>query len=100
MKDYYKNMPTSLTPKRAAAVHVIANRLCDIRDRHNKSCDTWTKVHLTDGKSVHTFWIGGVKSNSLLAEAVHEALPRVLKDKTITLVVYYSSRRRLYIYNF
>ena len=99
MKDYYKNMPTSLTPKRAAAVHAIANRLCYIRDKFNKSSDTWTKVHLIDGKSVHTIWIGGVKSNSLLAEAVHEALPRVLKGKTITLVAY-QTRRKVYTYNF
>ena len=99
MKDYYKNIPTSLTPKRAAAVHAIANRLCYIRDKFNKSTDTWTKVHLIDGKAVHTFWVGGVKSNSLLAEAVHEALPRVLKGKTITLVAYHK-RRTVYTYNF
>ena len=99
MKDYYKDMPTSLTPKRAAAVHAIANRLCYIRDKFNKSTDTWTKVHLIDGKAVHTFWVGGVKSNSTLAEAVHEALPRVLKGKTITLVAY-GKRRAVYAYNF
>lgn len=99
MKDYYKDIPTSLTPKRAAAVHAIANRLCYIRDKFNKSTDEWTKVHLIDGKAVHTIWTGGVKSNSSLAEAVHEALPRVLKGKTITLVAYHK-RRTVYTYNF
>ena len=32
MRDYYKNEITTLSPKRAAAVHAIANRLCAIRD--------------------------------------------------------------------
>lgn len=91
MKDYYKNETTSLTPKRAAAVHTIANKLCAVRDRSAG----WVKTVLYkwNGKKMcwdelREIWVGRSKSNSLLAEAVHETLPRKFKNCTFQLVVH------------
>lgn len=93
MKDYYKNETTTLTQRRAAAVHTIANKLCAVRDRI-KSAD-WVKTVLYKWNSkklcwdeLREIWVGRLKSNSLLAEAVHETLPRQFKNCTFRLVVH------------
>ena len=92
MKDYYKKETTSLTPRRAAAVHTIANKLCAVRDRLNSA---WvrTVLYKWNGKKMcwdelREIWVGRSKSNSLLAEAVHETLPRKFKNCTFQLVVH------------
>lgn len=92
MKDYYKNEKTSLTPRRAVAVHMIANKLCAVRDRL-KSDWVKTVLYKWNGKKscwdeLREIWVGLSKSNSLLAEAVHEALPRQYKNCTFQLVVH------------
>jgi len=92
MKDYYKNETTSLTPKRAAAVHTIANKLCAVRDRLNAADWVKTVLYKWNGKKMcwdelREIWVGRSKSNSLLAEAVHEALPRKLNHCAFQLVV-------------
>ena len=92
MKDYYKNETTSLTPRRAVAVHTIANKLCSVRDRHNFD---WVKTVLYKWNrkkscwdELREIWVGCTKSNSLIAESVHEALPRQTKNCTFQLVVH------------
>ena len=82
MKDYYKNETTALTPKRHAAVKEIANRLCWIRDHISGDSD-YCSLEIND--KYHTIWVG-CKSNSQLYESVAEALPRILKGKTVLLV--------------
>jgi hypothetical protein len=108
MKDYYKNELTALTPKRAAAVHAIANRLCAVRDQ----CDTdgdnaWIDTFLHKWNRKKHYWdtlgkitVGRAKSNSILAEAVHETLPRVLKGTAIVLVVHRPKRVCRYDFSF
>lgn len=103
MKDYYKNETTTLTPTRAAAVHTIANKLCAVRDRLDAA---WVRTSLYKWNSKKRCWdelreifVGLSKSNSLLAEAVHETLPRQLKNCTFQLVVH-GKRVRGYRYNF
>ena len=93
MKDYYKNETTTLTPRRAAAVHTIANKLCAVRDRIKS--ENWVKTVLYKWNDKKSCWdelreivVVRPKSNSLLAEAVHEALPRQLKNRTFQLVVH------------
>lgn len=93
MRDYYKNETTTLTPKRAAAVHTIANKLCAVRDRINSS--DWVKTILYKWNSKKRCWdalreivVVHSKSNSILAEAVHEALPRKFKNCAFQLVVH------------
>lgn len=108
MKDYYKNELTTLTPKRAAAVHAIANRLCAVRDKcgtdgDNAWVDTflykWNrKKHCWD--NLGTITVVRAKSNSILAEAVHDTLPRVLKGTVIILVVHDPKRARRYDFSF
>ena len=101
MKDYYKNETTTLTPKRAAAVHTIANKLCAVRDRiDEKLWETnndaaWVKTVLYKWNRKKRCWdelreifVGRSKSNSILAEAVHETLPRQLKRCAFQLVVH------------
>lgn len=104
MKDYYKNETTSLTPRRAAAVHTIANKLCAVRDRIDENL--WVKTILYKWNRKQLCWdalreilVGRLKSNSLLAEAVHEALPNKLKNCTFQLVVH-GKRVRGYLFNF
>jgi len=104
MKDYYKNELTTLTPRRAAAVHMIANKLCAVRDRL-KSSD-WKKTVLYQWNSKKLCWdelreivLVREKSNSLLAEAVHESLPRRFKNCTFQLVVH-GKRAAGYRYTF
>jgi len=108
MKDYYKNETTSLTPRRAAAVHAIANKLCAVRGRLNEKCweSAWIKTILYKWNSkkrcwdeLRAIWVGIPKSNSILAEAVHEALPRKLKYCTFQLVVH-GKRVKGYRYTF
>lgn len=108
MKDYYKNELTALTPNRAAAVHAIANRLCAVRDQ----CDTegenaWIDTFLHKWNRKMHYWdtlgkitVGRAKSNSILAEAVHETLPRVLKGTAIVLVVHRPKRVCRYDFSF
>jgi len=93
MKDYYKNETTSLTPQRAAAVHTIASKLCAVRDRIDEN--VWVKTILYKWNCKKLCWdalreivVGRSKSNSILAEAVHEALPRKLKKCSFQLVVH------------
>ena len=112
MKDYYKNVITSLSPKRAAAVHAIANRLCAIRDTTKKFDDTvftelfeWRQdkrykcVWPIQGKHLlREIYVKFSHSNSLLAETVNDALPSSLKGKAFMLVVH--RKKRLYHYQF
>lgn len=93
MKDYYKNETTTLTPKRAAAVHTIANKLCAVRDRVDENECVKTILYKWNSKKacwdeLREIWVGRLKSNSLLAEAVHETLPRQFKNCTFQLVVH------------
>ena len=104
MKDYYKHELTTLTPKRAAAVHAIANRLCTVRDKcdpagNNAWVDTflhkWNrKKHCWD--TLGKITVGRDKSNSIIAEAVNETLPRVIKGTVIILVAHGPNRARRY----
>lgn len=108
MKDYYKNVLTTLTQKRATAVHAIANRLCTVRDK----CDTdgdnaWVDTFIYKWNHKKHCWdnlgkitVGRLKSNSIIAEAVHETLPRVLKGTAIILVVHSPKRARRYDFSF
>lgn len=82
MKDYYKNVTTTLTPKRHAAVHAIANRLCWIRD-HITGVSDYCSLEIDN--RYQTIWVGN-KSDSQLYEIVADTLPRILKGKTILLV--------------
>lgn len=114
MKDYYKNAITSLSRKRAAAVHAIANRLCAIRDTTKKFDDyvftelfevkwrqdnryraPWPKLRK---RLLRNIYVKFPHSNSLLAESVNDALPSSLKGKTFMLVVH--RKKRLYNYQF
>ena len=93
MKDYYKNETTTLTPRRAAAVHTIANKLCAVRDRIKATDWVKTVLYKWNGKKscwdeLREIWVGRLKSNSILAEAVHEAMPRQFKNCTFQLVVH------------
>ncbi len=104
MKDYYKNETTTLTPKRAAAVHTIANKLCAVRDRVDKDLCVETILYKWNSKkacwhALREITVGRIKSNSIIAEAVHEALPRKLKNSTFQLVVY-GLRVKGYRYSF
>ncbi len=112
MKDYYKNETTSLTPRRATAVHAIASKLCAVRDRIDENLwetnndAAWVRTSLHKWNSKRQCWdelreifVGLSKSNSLLAEAVHETLPRQLKNCSFKLVVY-GKRVREYRYSF
>lgn len=92
MKDYYKHETTTLTPRRAAAVHTLANKLCAVRDRVDEN--VWVKTILYKWNRKKSCWdalreimVGRIKSNSILAEAVHEALPRKLTNCSFQLVV-------------
>jgi hypothetical protein len=111
MKDYYKSVTTTLTPKRASAVYAIANRLCAVRDtmkhfddyvvtelyewRRNKRYKLWPieSKHL-----LRTIYVKFPHSNSLLAETVNDTLPSSLKGKAFMLVVH--RKKRLYHYQF
>ena len=104
MKDYYKNETTTLTPKRAAAVHKLANQLCAVRDRLDEN--EWVKTTLYKWCRKNSCWdtrreimVGRIKSNSILAEAIHEALPRKLANCTFQLVVH-GKRVKGYRYTF
>ena len=112
MKDYYKNAITSLSRKRAAAVHAIANRLCAIRDTTKKFDDyvftelfewrqdkRYKRVWPIQGKHLlREIYVKFPHSNSLLAETVNDALPSSLKGKAFMLVVH--RKKRLYNYQF
>lgn len=104
MKDYYKNETTALTPQRAAAVHTIANKLCAVRDRIDENACVKTVLYKWNRKT--SYWdalreivLVRSKSNSIIAEAVHEALPRKLKKCSLQLVVH-GKRVRGYLYTF
>lgn len=93
MKDYYKNETTTLTPRRAAAVHMIANKLCAVRDRLKSTDFVKTVLYKWNGNKMcwdelREIWVGRLKSNSILAEAVNDALPRQFKNRTFQLVVH------------
>lgn len=110
MRDYFKNATTTLSPKRAAAVHAIANRLCAIRDT-TKNFDDYVFTELFELRQSKRYkWVGPIQdllrtiyvkfphSNSLLAETVNDALPSSLKGKAFMLVVH--RKKRLYYYQF
>ena len=111
MKDYYKNEITTLSPKRAAAVHAIANRLCAIRDK-TKNFDDSVFTELFEWRRDKRYKVWPIKgtyllkkiyvkfphSNSLLAETVNDALPSVLKGKCFMLDVH--RKKRVYHYQF
>ena len=52
--------------------------------------DDTAKQQFTDGykDELREIWVGRSKSNSLIAEAVHETLPRQYKNCTFQLVVH------------
>jgi hypothetical protein len=100
MRDYYKNVTTTLTPKRASAVFAIANRLCALRDT-TKHFDDYVLTELLEDKDkrlLRTIYVKFPHSNSLLGETVNDALPSRLKGKTFILVVH--RKKRLYHYQF
>jgi len=89
MKDYCKDLKSSLSPTRDKMVRDMVNYLCRVREKvlkinpAGKACvQLITDSHHDSGKEI---WITGDRSVSKIFEDVNEKLPRKFNNRLFIL---------------